>query len=223
MWPSAFVNLEHKVKETLELVNLKGTEARRPSQLSGGQQQRVALARTLVIEPRALLLDEPLSNLDAKLRQDMRIELVRLQRDTGLTTLYVTRDQEEALALSSQIAVMRSGKIIQKGTPREIYDAPQHRFVAEFVGRSNLFSGSIVSAQHGLIEVQTGEGYRLKARATVSFPPGKTVTLNVRPEAIEITDADCAAPNSNRIPGIVAACVCEGTTIEYEIETKGGK
>jgi spermidine/putrescine ABC transporter ATP-binding subunit len=215
--------IELKVKNALELVNLKGTEARRPSQLSGGQQQRVALARTLVIEPRALLLDEPLSNLDAKLRQDMRLELVRLQRETGLTTIYVTHDQEEALALSSQIAVMHSGKIIQKGTPREIYDAPRHRFIAEFVGRSNLFSGAIVGAQDGLIEVETVEGYRLRARAPALFSLGETVTLNVRPEAIEVTDPDSAAPVSNRISGVVAASVYQGTTVEYEIEAGGRK
>ena len=215
--------IEKKVSEALELVNLKGTEGRRPSQLSGGQQQRVALARTLVIQPRALLLDEPLSNLDANLRQDMRLELVRLQRETGLTTIYVTHDQEEALALSSRIAVMYAGKIIQKGTPREIYDAPRDRFVAEFVGTSNLFSGAIVSARDGLLEVQTTEGYRLKTRAAGNFAPGKKVILNVRPEAIEITVANCERPDFNCIWGTIAASVYQGTNIEYEIEAEGRK
>ncbi|HSF49068.1 MAG TPA: ABC transporter ATP-binding protein, partial [Burkholderiales bacterium] len=133
--------IERRVMAALQQVDLQGTENRRPSQLSGGQQQRVALARTLVIQPRLLLLDEPLSNLDAKLRIDMRIELLKLQRDLGLTTIYVTHDQEEALALSTHIAVMNSGRIEQEGSPRQIYEQPASEFVAAFVGKSNLLSG----------------------------------------------------------------------------------
>jgi iron(III) transport system ATP-binding protein len=119
-----------RVADALGRVGLAATEKRRPSQLSGGQQQRVALARTLVVQPRALLLDEPLSNLDAKLRAEMRIELLKLQRDLGITTVYVTHDQEEALALSTRIAVLDAGKVVQEGSPREIYETPRSRFVA---------------------------------------------------------------------------------------------
>jgi iron(III) transport system ATP-binding protein len=125
--------IERRVAAVLEQVELSGTEKRRPSQLSGGQQQRVALARTLVIRPRVLLLDEPLSNLDAKLRIEMRLQLLKLQRDLGLTTIYVTHDQEEALAMSTRIAVMREGRVAQEGRPREIYERPADRFVAAFL------------------------------------------------------------------------------------------
>ena len=132
--------IERRVAAVLEQVELSGTEKRRPSQLSGGQQQRVALARTLVIRPRMLLLDEPLSNLDAKLRIEMRLQLLKLQRDLGLTTIYVTHDQEEALAMSTRIAVMREGRVAQEGRPREIYERPADRFVAAFLARLRGFA-----------------------------------------------------------------------------------
>ncbi len=151
---------------------MPGAEKRRPSQLSGGQQQRVALARTLVIQPRVLLLDEPLSNLDAKLRIEMRLELLKLQRDLGLTTIYVTHDQEEALAMSTRIAVMRDGKVIQQGKPREIYEQPADKFVAAFLGHANLFSGQVISSGEGSIDVDVGGGLAIRAgRVTASIPP----------------------------------------------------
>jgi iron(III) transport system ATP-binding protein len=215
--------IQRRVLETLEQVGLKGTAERRPSQLSGGQQQRVALARTLVIQPRVLLLDEPLSNLDAKLRQEMRIELLKLQRDIGVTTVYVTHDQEEALTLSTRIAVMNLGKVLQEGKPREIYEAPCERFVADFVGKSNLFSGTIVRSLDGLLEIQTGEGFRIQAAA----PPGgagtaalKKVLLTIRPEAIDLVDA-AEPPGTNRITGRVIASAYQGSLVEYEIESAG--
>ena len=133
------LEIQRKVADALKQVALEGTAERRPSQLSGGQQQRVALARTLVIQPRVLLLDEPLSNLDAKLRVEMRLELLKLQRDLGLTTIYVTHDQEEALAMSTRIGVMKNGKIVQQGNPREVYERPADEFVATFVGQANFF------------------------------------------------------------------------------------
>src|SRR5574341_463488 len=148
--------IEARVANALAQVDLKGTEKRRPSQLSGGQQQRVALARTLVIQPRVLLLDEPLSNLDAKLRVEMRLELLKLQRDLGLTTIYVTHDQEEALALSTRIAVINVGKIVQEGKPREIYEQPADDFVAAFVGQSNLFAGTVRQIIGQSIEIDLG-------------------------------------------------------------------
>jgi iron(III) transport system ATP-binding protein len=213
-----------RVLAALQQVGLQGTEQRRPSQLSGGQQQRVALARTLVIQPRVLLLDEPLSNLDAKLRQEMRIEILKLQRDMGLTTIYVTHDQEEALTLSTRIAVMNLGKVIQQGKPREIYESPRDRFVAAFVGRSNLFSGTIDGSMDGLLEIQTDEGFRIKAWA----PPGyrnagqpRKVLLCVRPEAIDLVEPAGEPPNVNRITGRVAASAYQGSLVEYEIESAG--
>jgi spermidine/putrescine ABC transporter ATP-binding subunit len=216
--------IEPRVMKALEQVGLKGTEQRRPSQLSGGQQQRVALARTLVIQPRVLLLDEPLSNLDAKLRQEMRIELLKLQRDIGLTTVYVTHDQEEALTLSTRIAVMNLGKVIQEGRPREIYESPRERFVADFVGKSNLFSGMITRSLDGLLEIQTDEGFQIKAAP----PPGaastgasKKVLLYIRPEAIDLVESADQPPAMNRISGRVAASAYQGSLVEYEIESAG--
>ena len=208
--------IEPRVLQALEQVGLKGTERRRPSQLSGGQQQRVALARTLVIQPRVLLLDEPLSNLDAKLRQEMRLELLTLQRDIGLTTIYVTHDQEEALALSTRIAVMNLGKIIQEGKPREIYESPGDRFVAAFVGKSNFFSGTIIRSLDGHLEIQTEEGFMIKAAS----PPGyksagdaRKVLFYVRPEAIDLVEPASQPPNVNQITGRVAASAYQGSLV----------
>ncbi len=213
-----------KVKQALEQVDLKGTESRRPSQLSGGQQQRVALARTLVIQPRVLLLDEPLSNLDAKLRAEMRIELLKLQRDLGLTTIYVTHDQEEALALSTRIAVMNFGKVVQEGRPREVYEQPREEFVAEFVGKSNLFFGTMVHTGDRFMEIQTDEGLLIKAASATSSPglgQGKKVLLNIRPEAIELIGLEEKSNRANRIPGKVVASAYQGSFVEYEIEACG--
>ena len=215
--------IEPRVMEALDQVGLKGTEQRRPSQLSGGQQQRVALARTLVIQPRVLLLDEPLSNLDAKLRQEMRLELLKLQRDIGLTTIYVTHDQEEALTLSTRIAVMNLGKIIQEGKPREIYESPSDRFVAAFVGKSNFFSGTIIGSSGGLLEIHTQEGFQIKAVAPAGYqtPNARKVLLYVRPEAIDLVEPADQSPKVNRITGRVAASAYQGALVEYEIESAG--
>ncbi len=210
-----------RVRAALEQVGLKGTERRRPSQLSGGQQQRVALARTLVIQPRALLLDEPLSNLDAKLRAEMRIELLKLQRDLGITTIYVTHDQEEALALSTRIAVMESGRVVQEGEPREIYERPGNRFVAEFVGKSNLFFGAVARAGDGMIEVKTEEGLTIRASSpamALTGAAGERILLNIRPEAIDVIGPGEEAARRNRIAGKVAALAYQGSFVEYEIE-----
>ncbi len=144
-WPRARVR--ERVREMLELVSLVGFDRRRPGELSGGQQQRVAIARTLAIEPRVLLLDEPLSNLDAKLRAATGLELKRLQRRLGLTTVFVTHDQQEAMTIADRLAVLDQGVIQQVGTPRELYDTPANRFVAEFVGSINIYAGRIVSAR----------------------------------------------------------------------------
>jgi spermidine/putrescine ABC transporter ATP-binding subunit len=213
-----------RVADALRRVGLAATEKRRPSQLSGGQQQRVALARTLVIQPRALLLDEPLSNLDAKLRAEMRIELLKLQRDLGITTIYVTHDQEEALALSTRIAVMDGGKVVQEGRPREIYENPRSRFVAQFVGQSNLFFGAIKLAGDGFVEVETEEGLKIKtaaARLRLESAPAGKIALYIRPETMTLMPVGEASQDSNRLTGRVAASAYQGSSVEYEVDVKG--
>jgi iron(III) transport system ATP-binding protein len=171
-------------------MELESMANRQATKLSGGQQQRLALARALVIEPELILLDEPLSNLDAKLRESMRFELKRFQRDLGITSVYVTHDQIEALALSSRIAVMRDGQVMQVGTPREIYEKPANRFVAEFIGTSNFIPGKIVGREGETLIVDSDNG---RLRAEVDYPgvAGEEVLLAVRPEGIRIS-ADAA-------------------------------
>jgi spermidine/putrescine ABC transporter ATP-binding subunit len=216
--------ITRRVMQALEQVDLKGTEKRRPSELSGGQQQRVALARTLVIQPRALLLDEPLSNLDAKLRAEMRIELLKLQRDLGITTIYVTHDQEEALALSTRIAVMNLGKVVQEGEPREIYERPRGEFVAAFVGKSNLFLGAVVRSENDTLEIRTEEGFLIRARCPISptaLQPGRKILLNIRPEAIELVSSGEKSTQANQLAGRVAASAYQGSMVQYEIEIRG--
>jgi iron(III) transport system ATP-binding protein len=220
----ARAEIEIKVKDALARVGLGATERRRPSQLSGGQQQRVALARTLVVQPRVLLLDEPLSNLDAKLRAEMRIELLKLQRDLGITTIYVTHDQEEALALSTRIAVMESGKIVQEGSPREIYENPRARFVAEFVGQSNLFLGTMKRIDNNLAAIQTEEGLEIKVAMSASRrkpEAAKRITLYIRPEAIALVPIGENHQAANRLTGKIAASAYQGASVEYEVELQG--
>ncbi len=172
--------IRKKVKWVLELLDLEGTENRYPLQLSGGQQQRVALARALVVEPKVLLLDEPLSNLDAKLRIEMREELKRLQRRLGITTVYVTHDQVEALSMSDRIAVIYKGRLQQVGTPEELYYRPRNLFVAGFLGRSNMLKARVVGRRDGYAEVEVeGMGVRLLATSLVEDGEGYAI---MRPE-----------------------------------------
>jgi iron(III) transport system ATP-binding protein len=212
--------IERRVAAALKQVDLAGAEKRRPSELSGGQQQRVALARTLVIQPRALLLDEPLSNLDAKLRIEMRLELLKLQRDLGLTTIYVTHDQEEALAMSTRIAVMRDGRVIQQGKPREIYEQPADKFVAAFLGHANLFSGKVICSNEGFIDVDVGSGLTVRAGCLPgsSRPLGGEIAfLSVRPEAVDLQQLGAVSEDVNHIEGQIIAAAYRGSLIEYEI------
>jgi spermidine/putrescine ABC transporter ATP-binding subunit len=216
--------IARRVTEALAQVELKGTEIRRPSQLSGGQQQRVALARTLIIQPRVLLLDEPLSNLDAKLRIEMRLELLKLQRDLGLTTIYVTHDQEEALALSTRVAVINNGKVAQEGKPRAIYEEPADDFVAAFVGQANLFSGKVTQTTGQSLEVDAGGGLTVHlALSPASMPPepGAAVWLSIRPEAVELSGPGTACGRVNRIEGQIVASAYQGSLVEYEIAALG--
>jgi iron(III) transport system ATP-binding protein len=179
--------VEERVMRVLGTVALDGLESREATRLSGGQQQRLALARALVMEPALLLLDEPLSNLDAKLRERMRFELKRLQRELGITTVYVTHDQTEALALSNRIAVMREGRIVQVGAPREIYEFPNSEFVADFIGTTNLVAGELAGAvpEDGRVAVRTAIG-ELTGCPSGSLQPGHEAVVSVRPEHVEI-------------------------------------
>jgi iron(III) transport system ATP-binding protein len=174
------------VERVLEAVGLSELAGRQATKLSGGQQQRLALARALVTEPKLLLLDEPLSNLDAQLREAMRFELKRLQRELGLTAVYVTHDQAEALVLSSQMAVMRNGRIMQIGKPREVYTRPNCQFVAEFIGTSNFVRGTTARVSGGYLRIETGEGTLWSSDGT-DLPPGTDVLLSIRPESLELS------------------------------------
>ena len=211
--------LERKVRAALELVGLTGFERRRPSQLSGGQQQRVALARTLVIQPRLLLLDEPLSNLDAQLRAQMRLELLRLHRDVGITTLYVTHDQAEALALSHEIAVMNEGRIVQIASPRAIYDRPRDRFVAEFIGASNFIDAKVMGqeGEHWRVRSQLGD---ILAMSEHRLLPGASVTLSLRPENVELSEQPFAG-GTNFWRGTVDSKVFQGDFIDCQVRVNG--
>ncbi len=175
-----------RVEETLALVNLGGLEARYPNELSGGQQQRVALARSLVVEPSILLLDEPLSNLDAKLRERMRTELKELQRRTGITFVYVTHDQAEALALSDDIAVMNAGRVQQYGTPFQVYAHPANRMVADFMGLVNLVPGTVRAVAGGRGQVELANDLALDVASIDGLAPGDSVDVAIRPENIRL-------------------------------------
>jgi iron(III) transport system ATP-binding protein len=186
----------------LNAVALDQLADRDATKLSGGQQQRLALARALVMEPQLLLLDEPLSNLDAKLRDRMRFEIKRLQRDLDLTTVYVTHDQSEALALSHEIAVMNEGRVVQIGTPRQIYEQPQDRFVADFVGSTNFVAGTVSAVAGGRCVVISALG-ELKAHAGAGVERNSTVIVSVRPEDIELSEGEPATGGDDN--------VCRGT------------
>jgi iron(III) transport system ATP-binding protein len=203
----------------LGAVQLDHLVDRDATKLSGGQQQRLALARALVMEPRLLLLDEPLSNLDAKLRDRMRIELKRMQRELSLTTVYVTHDQSEALALSHEIAVMSEGRIVQVGTPRQIYEQPKNQFVADFVGTTNFIGGSVTAMDDGdgccVVSSPMGD---LKAHASDGVTRNATVIVSVRPEDVELSEAPPeAAAGENICKGIVAAKDFLGDYLDFHV------
>jgi putative spermidine/putrescine transport system ATP-binding protein len=198
--------ISQKVNNALSLVRLSGYGNRRIHELSGGQQQRVALARALVIEPRVLLLDEPLSNLDARLRADMRDEIKRIQKQLGITTIYVTHDQEEAMSIADRIVVMNEGNIEQTGTPFEIYEYPASEFVAGFVGNINLLSGEIF---HQTL-VLFGSSFKIPEDNMLN---DGNVTCAIRPERINITDSDEA-----EITGIIVRTAYFGSSIRYDVQ-----
>ncbi len=217
-----------RVGEALSLVRLEDFGPRRPDQLSGGQQQRVALARALVNRPEVLLLDEPLGALDLKLRRQLQTELKRVQLEVGITFIYVTHDQEEALALSDRIAVMNHGRVEQLGTPEELYDSPRTLFVAGFIGTSNLLPGTIESADGGsaLIRLVTGEAVRAGAAAARAGDP---VDVAIRPESIELdldpAAADAAAPGPEfgaSLEAEVLQSAYLGVSVSHQVRTAAG-
>jgi spermidine/putrescine transport system ATP-binding protein len=217
-----------RAAEMLELVELTGKGDSRPRELSGGQQQRVALARALVNHPRALLLDEPLGALDLKLRQAMQIELKRIQREVGITFVYVTHDQNEALTMSDRLAVMNDGRIEQEGRPQEIYEQPATRFVAGFIGTSNLLTGRVgrVSGEQAVIEVSPDERIVLPLRGAAGLGDraagsGDEVELTVRPEKIVITGSPPGTDGSV-LRGAVTEVVYLGTSTNFSVTTTTG-
>ena len=202
--------IKDKIKYALKLVNLEGFENRLPDSLSGGQQQRVAIARAIVNEPRLLLLDEPLGALDLKLRQDMQYELIRLKNELGITFIYVTHDQEEALTMSDTIVVMNQGYIQQMGSPEDIYNEPQNAFVADFIGESNIISG--VMLEDRLVEIL---GAKFPCVDT-GFGKNKPVDVVIRPE-----DVDLLPPEKGTIPGVVSHLIFKGVHYEMEVQANG--
>jgi iron(III) transport system ATP-binding protein len=204
-----------KVAEALESVHMGSYAARKPNQLSGGQQQRVALARALVIRPRCLLLDEPLSNLDAKLRLEMRSEIRRICKEFQLTTVYVTHDQKEALSVSDRMAVLDQGRILQVGTPQEIYRRPSCRMVADFIGETNFIPGKALSASAGRARVSTAVGELDAVLGAGTAPPaaGAEVTVSVRPECWTLSSA---RPELNAVRGRIGKSAYLGENAQYD-------
>jgi putative spermidine/putrescine transport system ATP-binding protein len=212
-----------KVAEALSLVRLEGFEKRRPSQLSGGQRQRVALARALVKRPRVLLLDEPLGALDLKLRQQLQVELKRIQAEVGITFIYVTHDQDEALSMSDRIAVMESGRVIQVGSPHDVYDEPRSDFVAGFVGVSNLLELPIESVDDGIATLRLGPRDRVTAALDEGHPADKAI-VTIRPERIELVEGEgeVAAEADCHASGVVRESLYAGPTSRFVVELDGG-
>jgi iron(III) transport system ATP-binding protein len=209
---------DRRVTEMLTVVKLDGYAARYPGELSGGQQQRVAVARALVVEPEILLLDEPLSNLDANLREEMRFEIRRLHEAFGITTLYVTHDQAEAMVISDRVAVLNRGRVAQVGAPEDLFRRPRSRFVAEFIGRTNLVDGTAVdpaTVAHGDLRIRVASG---------DLKPGGPVLVSIRPHEIVLAPAD-AAPAARSGANTFAATVVRGsylgTAVDYEVKLAG--
>jgi iron(III) transport system ATP-binding protein len=207
--------LHERVERALATVQLDHLLSRQATDLSGGQQQRLALARALVMEPPLLLLDEPLSNLDAKLREELRFELKRLQRDLGITGVYVTHDQVEALAMSNRVAVMRNGKIEQVGRPRDVYEAPKSRFVADFIGTSNFIDGTVEAKDAGVYRIATADG-ELRVRSEADYANGARVVVAARPEHISLA-AGSNGGGPNRWSGTVAARAFLGESVDHVV------
>ncbi len=212
---------KQRVAEALRAVQMDHYATRKPNQLSGGQQQRVALARALVIRPSVLLLDEPLSNLDAKLRNDLRAEIRKICKASGITTVYVTHDQKEALSMADRIAVMRSGSIVQIGSPTDMYRKPASRFVAEFLGETNLLAATIAEVKPAnatsprLVRLTTPAGELLSTHTEHAQSPGTQVTLSIRPETIQLTRNTHAPSSTNSLKAIIEDTTFLGETAQH--------
>ena len=209
--------IRDRVRAFLEMVNLSGFEDRYPGQLSGGQKQRVALARALVVEPAVLLLDEPLSALDLKLRQQMRFEIKRIQKKINVTTIFVTHDQTEAMAMADRIVVMNRGKIEQIGTPREIYYEPQSKFTSDFIGETNFLEGTVLSTVGRDVDVELSGGSRLRATYAGDKEISGTVIIGIRPEHIKIHKQKPVTTN-NLLEGKIVDITFLGATQRFHIE-----
>ena len=215
---------KQRVQDALEMVQLGHLGQRKPHQLSGGQRQRVALARALIRRPKVLLLDEPLSALDKKLREKTQFELMDLQHQVGITFIVVTHDQDEAMALATRIAVMDRGKVVQVGTPSEIYEFPQSRFVADFVGTTNLFEGTVAACELGLITVSCPEtGCDLLVDDVGRFSPGQKVWVALRPEKIRLSKQPPSDAGLNQLKGMVWELGYLGNRSTYQVKTGSGK
>ncbi len=225
----ADADIKRRVGEFLALVELPGYERRKTSQLSGGQQQRVALARALINRPRVLLLDEPLGALDLKLRKQMQIELKRIQTEVGITFVYVTHDQEEAMTMSDRIAVMRAGKIEQLGSAEELYERPATDFVSGFLGVSNLLPGTVKSASGDVLNVELDDGRTVRATVSGATPStGAHVRVGVRPEKLKLSaladgDAADASSDTNSIEGSIIDASYVGVSTQYIVRLADGK
>ncbi|HEY8258325.1 MAG TPA: ABC transporter ATP-binding protein [Gemmatimonadales bacterium] len=211
-----------RVKQALEMVQLDQLGARSPRQLSGGQQQRVALARALVNRPRVLLLDEPLGALDLKLRKEMQLELKHLQTSLGITFVYVTHDQEEALTMSDRIVLMRQGRIIQIGSPRDLYDRPASRYVADFIGETNLLTGTVVESKNGEAALRIGVDV-LRGMSDGPLMPGAEAWLAVRPEAIAVRPPEGGGSGGNVVSATVKEAVYAGSAIRVHAALTSGQ
>ncbi len=207
---------DRRVKDMLKVVQLEGYGSRYPGELSGGQQQRVAVARALVVEPEILLLDEPLSNLDANLREEMRFEIRRLHETFGITTLYVTHDQAEAMVISDRVAVLETGRVVQIGTAEELFERPRTRFVAEFIGKTNLIDGVAVSPN------MVVRGQLRLSVASADLKPGAPVAVSIRPHQIELISGAppglSAVPGANLLTGTVVRASYLGDAVDYQVQ-----
>jgi ABC-type Fe3+/spermidine/putrescine transport system ATPase subunit len=201
------------VGKALDMVRLPGSEKKLPSQLSGGQQQRIALARAIVFEPEVLLLDEPLSALDANMREEMRVEIKKIQKATGITAIFVTHDQEEALSMSDQIVVMNAGTIEQIGSPEDVYESPQTEFVADFLGKANILAGTVVAADHGSATVALAAGQDVRVVCAKPLTLNMRVKVVVRPQKF-LLDPEAA----NVLSGQIISTSYLGGSVVYEVD-----
>jgi len=216
--------VEGKVKKALEMVRLPGVENRMPSQLSGGQQQRIAMARAIVIEPDVLLMDEPLSALDENLREEMRREIDNLQQILGVTTVFVTHDQREALSMSDKIVVMNEGLKQQEGSPEEVYNLPNNHFVADFLGHSNFFKGVVADQEGDMISLELRDGNVFRVKHPGQWEPGDPVEMVVRAQSFKVTSVDEQPPEQgmNTFDGIIKDRSYMGGEVSYFVQLESG-